>query len=239
MNTNLCVAAESSEFLRFSTLTHNSRSGPPKRRVAVFGSFCGGYHVLRELLGPALKDQVEIVGVATDDPTQPFTHPTVRLWKYPHEIEDELLVRRFAQRQGLPVYAGRVTSESFIETFEGEWNPDLCLMATFGQKIPNRLIKHPSLGFYNFHHCDTVWPSYPGPDPIAQMVRDGKKHLALTMHVVTDVIDGGEFVARSQLIQIPENVNAISMHRISWPQMGPFIRAQVRAIVQRPAVLIH
>lgn len=44
---------------------------------------------------------------------------------------------------------------------------------------------------------------------------------------VTDVIDGGEFVARSHRVAIPEGVNAVGMHRITWPQMGPFIHDSV------------
>jgi methionyl-tRNA formyltransferase len=55
-------------------------------------------------------------------------------------------------------------------------------MATFGQKIPQHLIELPRRGFFNFHHSGPTWPSYPGPDPIAAMQRDGLKHLVLTMH---------------------------------------------------------
>ena len=72
-----------------------------------------------------------------------------------------------------------------------------------------------------------IWPSYPGPDPIAAMMRDGRKHLVLTIHKVTAVIDGGEFVAHSHPVAIPEGINAVGMHRITWPQMGPFIRREV------------
>jgi methionyl-tRNA formyltransferase len=104
-------------------------------------------------------------------------------------------------------------------------------MATFGQKIPNSFIGFPKLGFYNFHHSGDTWPSYPGPDPIADMVRDGRKHLVLTIHKVTDVIDGGEFVAHSHRVIIPEGINAVGMHRITWPQMGSFIRREVGAIL--------
>jgi hypothetical protein len=60
------------------------------------------------------------------------------------------------------------------------------------------------------------------------MVRDGKTHLVLTLHEVSDVIDGGRFVARSHRVPIPPGVNPIQMHRITWPQMGGFIREQVR-----------
>lgn len=199
--------------------------------MAVFGSFMGGYHLLRQLLSAPLADRVETVGVATDDPSQSFTHPMVRLWKYPHTRDDEQLVPRSARSFRLPVFTGRVNTADFFRTFLEAWQPQLCLMATFGQKIPNALIGFPSLGFYNFHHSADFWPSYPGPDPIAAMVRDGRKHLVLTIHKVTDVIDGGEFVARSHPVPIPEGVNAVEMHRITWPQMGSFIRREVGALL--------
>jgi methionyl-tRNA formyltransferase len=203
----------------------------PKTRVAVFGSFMGGYHVLQELLFGPLAPRVQVVGVASDDPTQAFTHAHVRLWKYPHHREDELLVPRFVADQGLPLFTGRVKPPEFLTTFMDEWQPSLCLMATFGQKIPPPLINYPALGFYNFHHSADHWPSYPGPDPIAAMVRDGREHLVLTIHKVTDVIDGGEFVARSHPVPIPAGINAIGMHRITWPQMGRFIRRAVSGML--------
>lgn len=205
---------------------------PPRVRVAVFGSFIGGYHVLRELLDGPLAAQVRVVGVATDDPTQPYTHPTVRLWKYPHTRDDELIVPRFAAARGLPVFTGRVKTPEFFELFMDDWRPSLCLMATFGQKIPTPLIAYPGLGFYNFHHSGETWPSYPGPDPIRDMQRDGRTHLVLTLHRVTDVIDGGAFVARSPRVAIPPGVHAIDMHRVTWPQMGGFITEAVAGLLR-------
>ena len=231
MKTILAFPARESWILRETPPIYHATAPPPKNRVAVFGSFMGGYHVLQELLFGPLAHRVTVVGVATDDPTQPFTHPNVRLWHYPHTRDDELLVPRFAAEQRLPVFSGRVKTSEFFEVFMDDWQPSLCLMATFGQKIPTPLINYPALGFYNFHHSAGHWPSYPGPDPIAAMVRDGREHLVLTMHKVTDVIDGGEFVARSHRVAIPAGIDAIGMHRITWPQMGPFIRHAVGAML--------
>ncbi|PWU19903.1 MAG: formyltransferase domain-containing protein [Verrucomicrobia bacterium] len=220
-------------------LPHRRLDDPrTKCRVAVFGSFHGGYHVIKELLSGDLARQVEIVGVATDDPRQPFSHADVRLWKYPHAQYEEKMVPLLVAARQIPCYVGRIKTPEFFTAFLEEWRPQLCLMATFGQKIPTALINFPSLGFFNFHHSGDTWPSYPGPDPIAAMVRDGRKHLVLTIHKVTDVIDGGEFVARSHQVPIPPAVNAVEMHRITWPQMGAFIRQQVRAML-RSAPLAH
>lgn len=203
--------------------SHLRANSDDTARVAVFGSFMGGYHVLSELLSGKLANRVRVVGVATDDPTQSFTNSKARLWKYPHTQDDETLVRRFAAAHDIPSFTGKVKSPEFHALMREDWRPDLVLMATYGQKIPSHIIASPRLGFFNFHHSGATWPSYPGPDPIAAMVSDGRKDLVLTMHTVTDVIDGGEFVARSHRVPIPEGVNAIQMHRITWPQMGSFI----------------
>lgn len=221
-----CYPEPPPQFLLF----HDTESAP--LRVAVFGSFQGGLCVLRELLEGPLSARIEVVGVSTDDPTQVFTHANVRLWKYPHSLDDELLVRRFVRGRELPVWTGRVKSNEFLEMFTQRWAPDLAFMATFGQKIPREIISVPRLGFYNFHHSDVTWPSYPGPDPIAAMLKDGKTEVVLNMHEVTEVIDGGRFVARSRKFPLPPGINAIELHRLTWPQMGPFVGAQVERFLE-------
>jgi len=231
MNAVLAATFSGASRLRFPP--HLSIVPRPRTRVAVFGSFYGGYHVLSELLEPPLAGLVEVVGVATDDPSQPFTHAGVRLWKYPHTTAEEQMVPSLAAENDLPLYTGRVKTAEFEQMFVEDWRPDLCLMATFGQKIPRGIFEVPRLGFFNFHHSDLTWPSYPGPDPIAGMVRDGKTHVVITMHEVTEVLDGGAAVARSHLVPLPPEANAVKVHRLTWPQMGGFIREQVRQAIQR------
>ena len=211
-----------------------------RARVVVFGSFMGGYHVLSELIFGELSGRVQVVGIATDDPSQPYTNAKVRLWRHPHTTADETLVRQFAASLDIPVFTGRVKSPEFQELMAQDWSPDLCLMATFGQKIPKHIIEVPRLGFFNFHHSGPTWPSYPRPapncdnqpaGPIGDMQRDGQSHLVLTMHRVNELIDDGEFFARSHPVAIPPGINALEMHRITWPLMGRFIRRSVNEIL--------
>jgi methionyl-tRNA formyltransferase len=210
---------------------HLRQDFPSRARVAVFGSFYGVFRVLSELLEPPLAELVTVVGVATDDPMQPFTHADVRLWKYPHTPAEEEMVLTLARENELPVYRERVKTPDFERIFMEQWKPDLCLMATFGQKIPRSIFEVPRLGFFNFHHSDEVWPSYPGPDPIAGMVRDGKTHVVITMHEVTEILDGGAALARSHKVPLPLDANAVKVHRLTWPQMGGFIKNAVDEIL--------
>jgi methionyl-tRNA formyltransferase len=204
---------------------------PPRVRVALFGSFHGGGTVLQTLL-TTLADAVQVIGVATDDPTRPYTNAQVRLWKYPHTPEEEHLVTRLAEEHGLPVFTGRVRTDAFAATFTREWRPDLCLMATFGQRIPARLFEFPGLGFYNFHHSDTDWPSYPGPDPIRDLVRDGKRQVVISLHAVVEALDQGALVAQSPPVPLPAHPNAVTVHRLTWPRMTTFIEEVVRRLLQ-------
>ena len=214
---------------------HAPGNGLPDRvRVALFGSFHGGRTVLQTLLG-TLADRVQVVGVATDDPSRPYTNARVRLWKYPHTPEEEQLVTRLAEEHGLPVFTGRVRTEAFAATFAREWRPELCLMATFGQRIPARLYEFPSLGFYNFHHSDTAWPSYPGPDPIRDLVRDGKRQVVITLHEVVEALDEGRLVAQSSPVALPPQPNAVTVHRLTWPRMPDFIDGVVRRLLREGA----
>jgi hypothetical protein len=64
------------------------------------------------------------------------------------------------------------------------------------------------------------------------MVRDGKTHVVITMHEVTEVLDGGAAVACSHKVPLPPDANAVKVHRITWPQMGGFIRFQVNRAIQ-------
>src|SRR6266542_217438 len=93
-------------------LTHPDNLDSPnpneaRKRVAVFGSFHGGFHVLNTLLTD-FREEARVVGVATDNPEHLFTNAEKRLWKYPHTREEEGMVIRYHAQ---PVDATRVPEE--------------------------------------------------------------------------------------------------------------------------------
>src|SRR3954469_10658503 len=114
-----------------------------KVRVALFGSFYRGYYVLNELLCGDIAASVEVVGVATDEPSNHFISADKRVWQYPHTEYERNMVANLAQQHGLPVFRQRVNDAPFHEIIEQQWRPQLCIMATFGQRIHRRLIDYP------------------------------------------------------------------------------------------------
>jgi methionyl-tRNA formyltransferase len=203
-----------------------------KVRVALFGSHYRGYFVLQELLHGEMSDRLQLVGVASDDPTQTFVSPHKRLWQYEHTRSDETLVPDAAKQAGLEVYLGRVKTPEFYETYEKKWKPDICFSSTFGQRFDNRLISFPKFGFLNVHTSGDTWPSYPGPDAVERMINDGKRYVILTLHKVNELFDNGEFIARSKKIWIPPNTSIPDLFKIAAPYNGELVTQYLKSVLE-------
>jgi methionyl-tRNA formyltransferase len=198
-------------------------------RVAVFGSFYRGFYVLSELLFGPLFEELKVVGIATDDPCFSFVSPEKRVWQYPHTRCEVTMVGDLGRENGIPVYLGKVKCQSFYDIYENDWRPDLCVMATFGQRIDQRLISFPRLGFCNFHPSDIgIWPSrYAGSNPFLHMFKNGERNCVITLHEVDEKFDNGRRIATSDIIRIPPGVSVVDMHKISSPIAALLLRREL------------
>ncbi len=210
-------------------------------RVSVFGSYYRGYCVLSELLSGPLSDRIKIVGVATDDPSQSFVSPSRRVWQYEHTAAERILVRGLAQRFGLDLYEGKVKTPEFHSLYEDVWKPDLCVSATFGQRIDSRIYGYCKKGFYNLHPCDLgPWPSrYAGPNPFKHMLEDGMSRFVIRMHEVDDGFDTGRVVATSEPVYIPEGATVQDLHKMSAPIAALLVRNFTQGLLGQPVEADH
>ncbi|MFN0184495.1 MAG: formyltransferase family protein [Aquabacterium sp.] len=206
-------------------------------RIAVFGSFYRGYHVLDELLNGPVRQRFHVVGVATDDVSQPYISSGKRVWQYEHRADEETMVRELAQEHGVPVHEGRVKTDGFRRTFGHDWAPDLCIAATFGQRIDEPLFGFPRLGFFNLHPCiEGEWPSpYAGPNPFQALIADGRRHARVALHRVDAGFDTGELIALSPRIAIPPGATVVDMHKLSSPVAAAFAVATLASLVDAAA----
>jgi methionyl-tRNA formyltransferase len=216
----------------------DTHAGLEPVRVAVFGSFYRGLHVLQALVQGALAKRVRVVGVATDDPTQPFVSPHKRVWQYPHELHEEMMVRKYAEEVGIDVYQGRVKTSEFYAMYEQSWRPELCVMATFGQRIDRRLHQFPRLGFFNIHPCiEDAWPSkFVGGNPFDALVREGHRHAVLALHHVDDGFDTGALVAYSERIELPDGASVVDLHRLTAPVAATLINRELSKILHQAKI---
>ncbi len=193
-------------------------------RIAVFGSFYRGFHVLSELLKGPMADRVCVVGVATDDVGSGFVSRDQRVWAYPHTREEETMVEKLAAAHGIASFNGRVKTPAFYQLYEHDWRPDICISATFGQRIDARIFQFPALGFYNLHPCiEDGWPSrYAGPNPFQCLLEDKSDHAVIAMHHIDDGFDTGALVAVSEKIYFPPATSVIDLHKSSSPVAAKF-----------------
>jgi methionyl-tRNA formyltransferase len=196
----------------------------PEVRIAVFGSFYRGFHVLSELLKGPFADRVRVVGVATDDVGSNFVSRDKRVWAYPHTREEETMVETLAAAHGIAAFTGRVKTPAFYDIYERDWRPDICISATFGQRIDARIFQFPTLGFYNLHPCiKDGWPSrYAGPNPFQCLLEDKSDHAVIALHEVDDGFDTGTLVALSEKIYFPPAASVIDLHKSSSPLAAKF-----------------
>ena len=71
------------------------------------------------------------------------------------------------------------------------------------------------------------------------MIRDGKTHVVITMHEVSEVLDGGRFVAHSPRVPLSPDGNGAIIHRMTWPRMGGWICERVLRLIQAAPVQVH
>ena len=204
-----------------------------KLSIALFGSYYRGFHVLSEILRGPLSNQLHLTGVATDSPDASFISRDKRVWQYPYTNAEASMVLNLAEGHNIPVFSGRVKTPAFYSVFENDWRPDYCIMATFGQRIDQRLFTYPTAGFFNLHPSDnTVWPSrYAGSNPFNQMIHDGARDCVITLHRVDDGFVTGERIAVSDRIYIPPGASVTDMHKMSSPTAALLVRAHLSQIL--------
>ena len=227
-------AASVEEGFSVPYLTEKNRMNDRKTRVAVFGSYYRGFYLLNELIHGSLSEHVTVVGVATDDPEASFVSAARRVWQYPHQPYERRMVADLARERGLEPFVGKVNEQAFHQIFEDTWQPDLCVMGTFGQRIGKKLIEAPSLGFYNLHPCiDDAWPSkYLGGNPFEALIRDGQRYSCVVFHGIDEGFDTGPFIARTGRIALPSQTTVTDMHKITSYAAAQLACREIGKIIQ-------
>jgi methionyl-tRNA formyltransferase len=127
-----------------------------------------------------------VIGVVT----QP-DHPQGRGQK---EIAPPVKLR--AQKLALPVFQpGNIKDPSFVEIFY-KLNPEIVVVAAFGQILPKSLIDFPPLKCLNIH--PSLLPKYRGAAPINWAIIHGETKTGVTIMLMDEGMDSGDIVLQQQ-----------------------------------------
>jgi methionyl-tRNA formyltransferase len=89
----------------------------------------------------------------------------------------------------------RIRDDSFLETFRS-LDPDLVVLAAYGQWLPRKIIDQPQLGCLNIH--PSLLPKYRGAAPINWAIINGEKVTGITIMQMTEELDAGDIILQEE-----------------------------------------
>ena len=114
-------------------------------------------------------------------------------------------VKVCAEELGIPVYQpASMRSEEAYDSLK-ELNPDVIVVAAYGQILPKRVLDLPKFGCVNIH--GSLLPKYRGAAPIQQSVLDGEKITGVTTMLMDVGLDTGDILQTAKT-EIGENETA-------------------------------
>ena len=104
-------------------------------------------------------------------------------------------VKEEAMKHDIPVYQPlKVREPEFVETLK-KLEPDMIIVAAFGQIIPKTILDMPKYGCLNIHA--SLLPKYRGAAPIQQAVIDGEKESGVTIMQMGGGLDTGDMISQA------------------------------------------
>lgn len=105
-------------------------------------------------------------------------------------------VKLLAQKFGLPVLQPvKVKDPVFVETFHS-FNPDMVVVAAFGQILPKEIIDFPKWGCLNIH--PSLLPKYRGAAPLHWSIIRGEIKTGVTIMLMDEGMDSGDILMQEE-----------------------------------------
>jgi methionyl-tRNA formyltransferase len=118
-------------------------------------------------------------------------------------------VKEKALEMGLNVLQPcRIKEEGFIKTLQS-LQPDLIVVAAFGQILPEKILKMPTYGCLNVHA--SLLPHYRGAAPIQRAIMAGEKKTGITIMLMDQGLDTGDILTQAD-VEIPVDFTFGQLH---------------------------
>ena len=141
------------------------------------------------------RDDVEIVGVITQ-PDKPFGRK--------QELKKSDVKEKFEELNlKCEIFQPKKLKEE-ADTILEKTKPDLIVVASYGQFIPNIMLKYPRFQALNIH--GSILPKLRGAVPIPMSILKGFKDTGITIQIMAEEMDAGDIIATSET-EIAEDDN--------------------------------
>ncbi|MBQ2546255.1 MAG: methionyl-tRNA formyltransferase [Clostridia bacterium] len=130
------------------------------------------------------KEGVEIVGAVTR-PDKPKGRG-MKMLASP--------VKEYAEAHGIPVFQPKTLRGGAFDEELGALDPDLIVVAAYGNILPHEVLAYPKYGCVNAH--GSLLPKYRGASPIQRAILDGERETGITAMFMDDGLDTGDIIEK-------------------------------------------
>ena len=122
-------------------------------------------------------------------------------------------VKQTAERLGIPVYQPkRVREPEALAVLRG-YEPELIVVAAFGQILPKELLDLPTYGCINVHA--SLLPKYRGAAPIQWAILNGDAVTGVTIMRMDVGLDTGDMIAKAKVEIAPDDTGGTLFDRLA------------------------
>lgn len=106
-------------------------------------------------------------------------------------------VKILARKKGIEVFQPEnLKGKSAIEAVAGK-NPDLIVVAAYGEILPGEILKIPRYGSVNVHA--SLLPKFRGASPVQEAILSGEKKTGVTIMLMSKKLDAGEIINQEEI----------------------------------------
>jgi len=106
-------------------------------------------------------------------------------------------IKEKALEWGLNVYQPEDIKSDEALAIVRQWNPDIIIVASYGQIIPVSILEQPRYGCINIHA--SLLPAYRGAAPIQRAFMEGEKSTGVTIMCMNEGLDTGDMLIQHKV----------------------------------------
>jgi methionyl-tRNA formyltransferase len=142
-------------------------------------------------------------------------------------------VKELALRAGVPVLQPeRAREETFIQTIRAT-QPDLIVVAAYGQILPRSLLEAPRYGCVNVH--TSLLPKYRGAAPIQWAILNDETETGVTIMKMDVGLDTGDILTQERTPILPDDTSATLHDRLAETGANLLVRTLPEYVAGRIA----
>ncbi|MEX0616998.1 MAG: methionyl-tRNA formyltransferase [Candidatus Woykebacteria bacterium] len=168
-------------------------------KLVFFGTPKFGATILKSIIGQQVVGEYKVLLVVTQ-PDQPFGRG--------QEVKKSA-VKQLAEQFGIRVIEPtKLDQKEVVKTLQ-KLNPDVFVVASYGQILPKDVLNIPKYGSLNLHA--SLLPKYRGASPIQGAILNKEKYTGVTIMLMNERLDEGEILAEAK-VKISPKDTFISLH---------------------------